>query len=175
MDCGLDLLRDREVSSLSRIFFLATAISVLAIPARSRHSNPRLGCNVFVLLSRSMLRSLPFRSLNAARSPRSHSLEGFSPTLLEQFPLQQPGLCCPSPVSRPPCRTRAARAFYVRVRRLMCRLLASQRNSRINTGRAPSGTGNRHRAGEGQHDRHTRECHRVQWLYTEQHGGKQPS
>ena len=35
----------------------------------------------------SMFSSLPFRSLNAARSPRSHSLEGFSPTLLEQFPL----------------------------------------------------------------------------------------
>jgi len=113
--CGLDLLRDREVSSLLRIFFLVTAISVLAIPARSGHSNPRLGCDVFVLLSRSMFRSLPFRSLNAARSPRSHSLEGFSPTLLEQFPLQQPGLCCPSPVSRPPCRTRAARPLYVRV------------------------------------------------------------
>ena len=61
-------------------------ISVLAIPPRAGYSNPRLGCKIFVLLSRSMLRSLPFRSLNAARSPCSSSLEGFSPTLLRVVP-----------------------------------------------------------------------------------------
>jgi len=49
---------------------------------RTGYSNPWLGCKVFVLLSRSMLRSLRFRSLNAARSRCSSSLEGFSPTLL---------------------------------------------------------------------------------------------
>ena len=41
-------------------------ISVLAIPARSGYSCPWLGCKMLVLLSQSMLRSLPFRSLNAA-------------------------------------------------------------------------------------------------------------
>ena len=61
-----------------RVWILA-GISVLAIPRWSGYSNPRLGCKVFVFLSRSMLRSLPFGSLNAARSPRSSSLEGFSP------------------------------------------------------------------------------------------------
>ena len=61
-------------------------ISVLAIPRWSGYSDPRLGCKVFVFLSRSMLRSLPFGSLNAARSPRSSSLEGFSPTRLRVVP-----------------------------------------------------------------------------------------
>ncbi len=63
-----------------------TGISVLAIPRWSGYSDPRLGCKVFVFLSRSMLRSLPFGSLNAARSPRSSSLEGFSPTRLRVVP-----------------------------------------------------------------------------------------
>ena len=67
-------------------FVNLAGISVLAIPARSGYSNPRLGCKVFVLLSRSMLRSLRFRSLNTARSPRSSSLEGFTPTLLLVVP-----------------------------------------------------------------------------------------
>ncbi len=66
--------------------FLSTGISVLAIPRWSGYSDPRLGCKVFVFLSRSMLRSLPFGSLNAARSPRSSSLEGFSPTRLRVVP-----------------------------------------------------------------------------------------
>ncbi len=65
---------------------LSTGISVLAIPRWSGYSDPRLGCKVFVFLSRSMLRSLPFGSLNAARSPRSSSLEGFSPTRLRVVP-----------------------------------------------------------------------------------------
>ena len=68
-----------------RVWILA-GISVLAIPRWSGYSNPRLGCKVFVFLSRSMLRSLPFGSLNAARSPRSSSLEGFSPTRLRVVP-----------------------------------------------------------------------------------------
>ena len=59
-----------------------TGISVLAIPTRSGYSHPRLGCKTLVLLSRSMPRSPPIRSLNAASSPRSNSLGGFSPTLL---------------------------------------------------------------------------------------------
>ncbi len=63
-----------------------SGISVLAIPRWSGYSDPRLGCKVFVFLSRSMLRSLPFGSLNAARSPRSSSLEGFSPTRLRVVP-----------------------------------------------------------------------------------------
>ena len=65
---------------------LSAGISVLAIPRWSGYSDPRLGCKVFVFLSRSMLRSLPFGSLNAARSPRSSSLEGFSPTRLRVVP-----------------------------------------------------------------------------------------
>ncbi len=65
---------------------LYAGISVLAIPRWSGYSDPRLGCKVFVFLSRSMLRSLPFGSLNAARSPRSSSLEGFSPTRLRVVP-----------------------------------------------------------------------------------------
>ncbi len=70
----------------SRLYSLLSGISVLAIPRWSGYSDPRLGCKVFVFLSRSMLRSLPFGSLNAARSPRSSSLEGFSPTRLRVVP-----------------------------------------------------------------------------------------
>ena len=58
----------------------------MAIPARTGYSNPWLGYKVFVLLSRSMLRSLRFRSLNAVRSRCSSSLEGSSPTLLLVVP-----------------------------------------------------------------------------------------
>ncbi len=76
--------RLRGFHSVGQLFL--AGISVLAIRARSGYTNPRLGCKVFALLSRSMLRSLQFRSLNAARSPRSSSLEGFSPTLLLVVP-----------------------------------------------------------------------------------------
>ncbi len=74
------------VADLSLDKQILTGISVLAIPRWSGYSDPRLGCKVFVFLSRSMLRSLPFGSLNAARSPRSSSLEGFSPTRLRVVP-----------------------------------------------------------------------------------------
>ena len=38
------------------VAYLSTKISVLDIPARSGYSNPQLGCNVFVLFLRLMLR-----------------------------------------------------------------------------------------------------------------------
>ncbi len=78
-------LRNRMGQKAIKVVCLP-GISVLAIPRWSGYSDPRLGCKVFVFLSRSMLRSLPFGSLNAARSPRSSSLEGFSPTRLRVVP-----------------------------------------------------------------------------------------
>ena len=72
------------------LVFKVTGISVLAIPAPSGNSNARLGCKVFVLLSRPMLGALQFRLPNTGRSPLGvrPGLHGGSPSPSKEVPLR---------------------------------------------------------------------------------------